>query len=97
MLKEKMFALNPPTNRLLGSLPKIGIRPAIDGRRNGMREPLEGPTMALAQAVAEFLSANLRHANGLPVECVVAETTIGGVAEAARTAEQFARAGVGCR
>jgi len=51
--------------------------------------------MALAQAVAEFLTGNLRHANGLPVECVVADTCIGGVAEAARTAEKFAREGVG--
>jgi L-fucose isomerase len=51
--------------------------------------------MGLAKTVAEFLSRNLRHANGLPVECVVADTTIGGVAEAARTAEKFAREGVG--
>ena len=95
MQTKEMFTLNPPKNRLVGSLPKIGIRPAIDGRRKEIRESLEEPTMALAQAVAGFLSANVRHANGLPVECVVAETCIGGVAEAAQTAEQFARAGVG--
>ena len=60
-------------------LPKIGIRPTIDGRRNGIRESLEDTTMGLARSVAEFLSANLRHPNGKPVECVVADTCIGGV------------------
>jgi L-fucose isomerase len=79
----------------LGSLPRIGIRPAIDGRRRGIRESLEGQTLALARAVAGLLSANLRHSNGAPVECVIADTCIGGVAEAARAAEKFARAGVG--
>ena len=87
--------MNPPTQRLVGAMPKIGIRPAIDGRRNGVRESLEDQTMSLARAAAEFLSANLRHANGLPVECVIADTTIGGVAESARAAAKFAREGVG--
>ena len=84
-----------PRNRLVGSLPKIGIRPAIDGRRKGIRESLEELTMDMAKNTADFLSANLRHANGLPVECVLADTCIGGVAEAAQTAEKFARQGVG--
>jgi L-fucose isomerase len=84
-----------PQNRLVGDVPKIGIRPVIDGRLGGIRESLEGQTMALAQAVAEFLAANLRHSNGLPVECVIADTCIGGVTEAAQTAEKFAREGVG--
>ncbi len=87
--------MNPPHNRLIGPMPKIGIRPTIDGRRQGVRESLEDQTMALAEAVATFLEDNLRHANGLPVECVIAETCIGGVAEAAQTAETFAREGVG--
>jgi L-fucose isomerase len=87
--------INPPANRLNGSLPKIGIRPAIDGRFGGIRESLEGPVMEMAQATARFLTANLTHACGLPVECVVAETCIGGVAEAARCAAMFAREGVG--
>ena len=82
-------------DRLVGDMPKIGIRPTIDGRLGGVRESLEAQTMALAQAVAEFLSENLRHANGLPVECIIADTTIGGVAESARTAAKFAKAGVG--
>ncbi|MEH7438068.1 L-fucose isomerase [Neobacillus drentensis] len=82
-------------NRLQGDMPKIGIRPVIDGRRGGIRESLEEPTMNMAQECAKFLSANLRHANGLPVECVIADTTIGGVGEAAKTAEKFRKEGVG--
>jgi L-fucose isomerase len=87
--------VNPPHNRLAGDMPKIGIRPAIDGRRKGIRESLEELTMDMAKNTADFLSANLRHANGLPVECVLTDTCIGGVAEAAQTAEKFARQGVG--
>ncbi|MCB9208837.1 MAG: L-fucose isomerase [Ignavibacteriales bacterium] len=81
--------------RLKGSLPKIGIRPVIDGRRKGVRESLEEQTMNMAKNAAKFLSENLRHSNGMPVECVIADTTIGGVVEAANTAEKFAREGVG--
>lgn len=82
-------------NRLQGSMPKIGIRPVIDGRRGGIRESLEDVTMDMAVTVANFLSENLKHSNGLAVECVIADTCIGGVAEAAQAAEKFARAGVG--
>ena len=81
--------------RLQGTLPKVGIRPIIDGRRRGIRESLENQTMAMAQAAAQLISKNLRHSNGLPVECVIADTTIGGVAEAARCADKFVKAGVG--
>ncbi len=84
-----------PRNRLQGSLPKIGIRPAIDGRRDGVRESLEAQTMTMARTAASFLERNLRHPSGLPVECVIADTCIGGVAEAARCAEKFDRKGVG--
>jgi L-fucose isomerase len=87
--------INSPTDRLLGSMPKIGIRPTIDGRLQGVRESLEDQTMNMAKNVATFLSENLRHANGLPVECVIADTSIGGVAEAAQCAEKFSREGVG--
>src|SRR5437899_5932378 len=86
---------NPPANRQRGSLPKIGIRPTIDGRYGGVRESLEGQVMAMARATAEFLSGSLRHACGLLVECVIADTCIGGVSEAAKCAEIFARQGVG--
>lgn len=95
MANVKDLKMVTPHNRLVGAMPKIGIRPTIDGRLGGVRESLEGQTMALAQAVAEFLTANLRHANGLPVECVIADTCIGGVTEAAQAAEKFAREGVG--
>ena len=81
--------------RLYGSMPKIGIRPAIDGRRKGVRESLENQTMQMAKAVKDLFENNLIHSNGTPVECIIADTCIGGVAEAAQTAEKFAREGVG--
>lgn len=82
-------------NRFYNKLPKIGIRPTIDGRRNGVRESLEDMTMNLAKSVANLLTENLRHYNGEAVECVIADTCIGGVAEAAKAAEKFAIEGVG--
>ena len=78
-----------------GSLPKVGIRPTIDGRLGGVRESLETQTMDQAKAAANLISSTLRYPNGQPVECVIADTCIGGVAEAAACAEKFARAGVG--
>ncbi|MDF2669134.1 MAG: L-fucose isomerase [Paenibacillus sp.] len=83
------------TSRLHGSMPKIGIRPVIDGRRGGIRESLEEVTMEMARTVARLLTDNLRHSNGMKVECVIADTCIGGVAEAAQAAEKFARLNVG--
>ena len=79
----------------MAGLPKIGIRPAIDSRRKGMRESLEAQTMGMAQRTADFLSANLYHQDGLPVECIISDTCIGGVAEAAQTAEKFRCEGAG--
>lgn len=84
-----------PTKRLHGNLPKIGIRPAIDGRLGGVRESLEEQTMAMARGAKRFFEENLRYPNGFPVECVIADTTIGRVAEAAACAEKFEREGVG--
>ena len=78
-----------------GNLPKVGIRPTIDGRLGGVRESLEDQTMNLAQRVAELISSNLRYPNGEPAECVIAGTCIGGVAEAAACEEQFRRENVG--
>lgn len=94
-MSNQEIKVNPPTNRLIGDMPKIGIRPTIDGRLGGVRESLEAQTMTMAQSVANLITENLRHANGLPVECVIADTTIGGVAEAARAAEKFKKEGVG--
>jgi L-fucose isomerase len=95
MANADAFGMTEGKNRLRGTLPKIGIRPTIDGRRNGVRESLEGATMKLARAAAELISANVYHPCGLPVECVIADTTIGGVKEAAGCAEKFARENVG--
>ena len=82
-------------NKLCGNLPIIGIRPVIDGRRKGVRESLENQTMQMAKSAAKFLEKNLQYNNGLPVECIIADTCIGGVAEAAACAEKFNRSGVG--
>lgn len=81
--------------RLNGALPKVGIRPTIDGRRRGVRESLEVQTMEMAKRAAAFIEENLRHPSGEKVECVIADSTIGGVAEAARCEEKFQRSGVG--
>ena len=77
------------TYRLKGQLPKIGIRPTIDGRREGVRESLEDQTMSMAKAVAELIEGTLRHPNGEKVECVIAETTSGGLAEAIACEAKF--------
>jgi L-fucose isomerase len=78
-----------------GSLPKVGIRPTIDGRLGGVRESLEQQTMDLAKSAAQLISSTLHYPTGQPVECVIADTCIGGVAEAAACAAKFAREGVG--
>jgi L-fucose isomerase len=77
------------------SYPKIGIRPIIDGRRGGIRESLEDTTMNLAKSAAKLYSDNLKYPDGSPVECVIADTCIGGVKEAAMCAEKFERENVG--
>ena len=84
-----------PVNRLQGGMPKIGIRPTIDGRRKGVREALEKQTMGMAKSLAKFLEKNLKHANGLPAQCVIADSAIGGFAESAQTCEKFERENVG--
>lgn len=82
------------TNRLRGALPKVGIRPTIDGRMGGVRESLEVQTMNMAKSLADLITKELRHADGSKVECVIADSTIGRVAEAAACAEKFEREGV---
>jgi L-fucose/D-arabinose isomerase len=93
--KKSQEIIDMSTINWIGSNPKIGIRPAIDGRRRGVRESLEDQVMAMAKTAAAFLSANLRYPGEQPVECVIADTCIGGVAEAAACAEKFRREGVG--
>ena len=75
-------------------MPKIGIRPAIDGRE-AVRSSEKEVVMEMAEKTAEFLEENLRHANGMPVECVVADNCIGGVVEAKQAAKKFKKEGVG--
>lgn len=75
--------------------PKIGIRPIIDGRRGGIRESLEEMTMGMAKSVKVLYETNLFYADGAHVECVIADTTIGGVAEASAASEKFRNNNVG--
>lgn len=83
-------------SRLIGTYPVIGIRPTIDGRRGplGVRESLEEQTMNMARSAAELIRRNIFYTNGEPCEVIIADTTIGRVAEAAACAEKFKRAGV---
>lgn len=83
-------------NRLIGDYPVIGIRPTIDGRRGPLkvRESLEEQTMNMAKSAAKLFEQNLRYSNGDQVKVVIADTTIGRVAEAAACAEKFKKAGV---
>ncbi len=83
-------------SRLIGDYPVIGIRPTIDGRRGPLkvRESLEDQTMGMAKAAAKLFIENLKYSNGEPVKVVIADTTIGRVAEAAACADQFRKAGV---
>ncbi len=82
--------------RLIGDYPVIGIRPTIDGRRGPLkvRESLEEQTMNMALSAAKLFTDNLRYTNGEPVKVVIADTTIGRVAEAAACQDKFKKAGV---
>jgi L-fucose/D-arabinose isomerase len=87
--------MNKSYQTVIGDFPKVGIRPVIDGRLRGVRESLEDQTMNMAKNAARLISSNLRYPNGKPVETVISDTCIGGVAEAAMCAEKFSRSGVG--
>ena len=84
-------------NRLIGDYPVIGIRPTIDGRRGPLkvRESLEEQTMNMAKSAAELFRNNVKYSNGEPVKVIIADTTIGRVAEAAACADKFRKEGVG--
>ncbi|MFC2138143.1 L-fucose isomerase [Bacteroidota bacterium] len=79
----------------MSTYPKIGIRPTIDGRLGGVRESLEDQTMNMAKSAADLISSNLRYPDGTKVECIISDTCIGGVAEAASCAEKFKQENVG--
>ncbi len=83
-------------SRLIGGYPAIGIRPTVDGRRGPLkvREGLEEQTMSMAQAAKKLFEENLKYSNGEPVKVVIADTTIGRVAEAAACEEKFKKEGV---
>ena len=83
-------------SRLIGDYPVIGIRPTIDGRRGVLkvRESLEEQTMNMAKSAAKLFEENLRYTNGEPVKVVIADTTIGRVAESAACADKFKKEGV---
>jgi L-fucose isomerase len=51
--------------------------------------------MNMAKSVVALLSSTLKYPDGTPVQCVVADGTIGRVAESAACAEKFRREGVG--
>lgn len=75
--------------------PTIGIRPIIDGRRKGIRESLEETTMNLAKSVAKLYTETLKYPDGTPVKCILADTCIGGIKEAADCAGKFEKENVG--
>ena len=87
--------INDHYQTVIGEFPKVGIRPAIDGRMNGVRESLEDQTMKMAKIAASLISSNLKYPNGESVECIISDSCIGGVAEAAMCAEKFRKNGVG--
>jgi L-fucose/D-arabinose isomerase len=70
--------------------PRIGIRPVIDGRV-AVRRTQEDQVMAMARTAKDLIEANLRYPDGTPLQCVIADTTIGGSAEASQCAEKFRR------
>ena len=83
-------------SRLIGSYPVIGIRPTIDGRRGKIkvRESLEDQTMNMAKSAAKLIEENIFYSNGEHVKVIIADTTIGRVAEAAACEDKFKKAGV---
>ena len=50
--------------------------------------------MGMAKAAAKLFEENLKYSNGEPVKVVIADTTIGRVAEAAACEEKFRKEGV---
>jgi L-fucose isomerase len=94
-MAENDFKISHNYQTVIGDFPKIGIRPVIDARERGVRESLENQTMGMAKAAADLISKSLKYPNGKSVECVISDTTIGRVAEAASCAEKFRKSGVG--
>ena len=83
-------------SRLIVYYPVIGIRPTIDGRRGKIkvRESLEDQTINMAKAAAKLIEDNVFYSSGEHAKVLIADTTIGRVAEAAACADKFKKAGV---
>ena len=83
-------------SRLIGGYPVIGIRPTIDGRRGKIkvRESLEDQTMNMAKSAAKLIEENVFYSNGEHAKVIIADTTIGRVAESAACEDKFKKAGV---
>jgi L-fucose isomerase len=83
-------------SRYLGEYPVIGIRPIIDAREGmlNVRASLEELTMRMAHQAKELLEENVRYSDGEKVKVVIADTTIGRVAESAACAAKFKKEGV---
>jgi L-fucose isomerase len=94
-MAENDFKINRNYQTVIGDFPKVGIRPVIDARERGVRESLENQTMAMAKTAADLIRKSLKYPDGKPVGCIISDTTIGRVAEAAACAEKFKKAGVG--
>jgi L-fucose isomerase len=90
-----MLKINRNFRRVTGDYPSVGIRPTIDGRRHGVRESLEEQTMNMANAAADLITKTLKYPDGTPVRCVISDSCIGGVAEAARCEDKFRRENAG--
>lgn len=89
------MSLSPTAPAPHKDMPRVGIRPVIDGRRLGVRESLEEQTMTMARATAALLTETLRYPNGKPIECVIADTCIAGMAESAACEQKFSRCNIG--
>ena len=94
-MANEELKINRGYQTVIGEFPKVGIRPVIDGRERGVREALEKQTMNMAVSAAKLIGKNLKYPDGKPVACVISDTCIGGVAEAAACAEKFRKEGVG--
>jgi L-fucose isomerase len=94
-MAEKELKITQNYQTVIGEFPRVGIRPTIDGRMMGVRESLEDQVMTMAKNAAKLISSNLKYPDGKPVECIIADTCIGGVAESAMCAEKFRKNGVG--
>jgi len=94
-MADNEFKINHNYQTVIGDFPRVGIRPVIDGREKGVRESLENQTMDMAKSAVDLIGKKLQYPDGKPVECIISDTTIGGVAEAASCAEKFSKSGVG--